>query len=160
MRAFLRRANCGEGARREILLKSKKNWDRRGDDLAANLHDDDGIDPRRDRGRGFDRSEGFDRKVLQLCKEAARALEMTLACDCRDPILNDVEIVGVTPGGSANQLSVSVCYAGEDGSVDAEEVLARLSGVAGFLRAEVARAVNRRRVPELRFIVLPKGGLT
>jgi len=96
--------------------------------------------------------------MLQLCKEAARALEATLACDCRDPILNDVDIVSVTPGGS-NQLSVAVAYAGEDAGVDAEEVLARLSGVAGFLRSEVARAVNRRRVPELRFIVLPKGGV-
>lgn len=139
-------------------MKSKKNWNRRADDLAADLHDDDGIDPRKDRSRNGHRSEGFDRKMLQLCKEAARALEATLACDCRDPILNDVDIVSVTPGGS-NQLSVAVAYAGEDAGVDAEEVLARLSGVAGFLRSEVARAVNRRRVPELRFIVLPKGGV-
>lgn len=141
-------------------MKSKKNWNRHGDDLAADLHDDDGIDPRKDRSRNGHRSEGFDRKMLQLCKEAARALEMTLACDCRDPILNDVEIVSVTPGMSANQLSVAVAYAGDDAGVDADEVLARLSGVAGFLRSEVARAVNRRRVPELRFIVLPKGGMS
>lgn len=96
--------------------------------------------------------------MLQLCKEAARSLEATLACDCRDPILNDVEIMSVTPGG-ANQLSVAVAYAGDDAGVDPDEVLARIAGVAGFLRSEVARAVNRRRVPELRFIVFPKGGV-
>lgn len=139
-------------------MKSKKTWNRRGDDLAADLHDDDGIDPRKDRCRGFYRSEGFDRKMLQLCKEAARSLEATLACDCRDPILNDVEIMSVTPSG-ANQLSVAVAYAGDDAGVDPNEVLARIAGVARFLRSEVARAVNRRRVPELRFIVFPKGGV-
>ena len=60
----------------------------------------------------------------------------------------------VEPSPTASQLLVWVALPpGARALVDAETVLARLSKVEGLLRAEVAGAIHRKRVPTLSYAV-------
>lgn len=140
-------------------MKPKKKVNRRDDGLAAERHDDDGLDPRFDPSPYPGRRGGRDRKPLQLCKQAARALQTALSGECADPVLNQLDVVNVLPMRGGNLLEVCVRQADDPPPAEDSEVLARLQTVTGFLRAAVAEAIVRRRAPELRFTVLPwRGG--
>ena len=95
-----------------------------------------------------------DPKSLQLCEQARRALEFAFACECRDAVLSDLAVIGVMPDPSVRRLRVWL-----RGPVDMDEethhrVVQRLAAARGFLRAQVAAAIHRRRTPELAFELL------
>src|SRR5947209_4145890 len=116
---------------------------------------DDGQDPREWK-RG-DAPTRAGRKALQLCRQAAEALNQALG-DCRDEVLTGLVVVGVTPAPHAGRLLVTVAAGPSAEPVAAEVVLERLGRAAGRLRTEVATAVNRRRAPELAFRVAVREG--
>lgn len=132
-----------------------KSPHRRGSDLrtlCAELHEDDGIDPR----AAFARGERSHRKkehhkARQLCKQAQRSLASALQTDCGDPHLHDVEITAVEPAPDCTRLRVVVRNSATEAEVTGEELLARLVAAGGVLRGRLARDIARKRVPELTF---------
>lgn len=100
-------------------------------------------------GRRFDPRR--DRKTLQLCRQAERALTVELAHAVDVAVVVD----GVEPIGSAGQLLVRVTV---PPSVDPAGVWAQLETRSPQLRAAVAAAVCRKRAPALTFVVLPDRG--
>jgi ribosome-binding factor A len=93
-----------------------------------------------------------DRKTLQLCRQVQRALILALAGECEDDFLRDVSVDSVVPAGGAGHLLVMVSVPGH---LKATEILARLNDRAGRLRAIVAAAICRKRVPMLSFVAIP-----
>ena len=89
-------------------------------------------------GPGGRRSDPrHDHKTLQLCRQVQRALSLEL---------DDVSVDAVEPMGSAAQLLVRV---GVPAAASVVEVIARLNGRTPHLRAAVAAAISRKRVPTL-----------
>ena len=97
-----------------------------------------------------DRSRKSLRKDRQLCGQVQRALSSALGADFDDEVLQELWVVKVEPAPTVSRLMVWV--AGPRGA-DAELILARLSGVAKALRAEVAQAIHRKQVPVLSFAI-------
>lgn len=92
-----------------------------------------------------------DRKTLQLCRQVYRALSVELGGD-GDEALREVSVEAVEPLGGAGQLLVRVVV---PVGVPPLEVMARLEARTPALRASVASAICRKRVPMLTFVAVP-----
>src|SRR4051794_40016786 len=90
-----------------------------------------------------------DRKTLQLCAAAERALEMFLS-----GAMDELTVESVVPAPDSSHLMVTLRRADNAGPTD-EELLERLSRLRGAMRSEVAAAVSRRKAPELSVRLLP-----
>jgi ribosome-binding factor A len=112
---------------------------------------EDGRDPRYDR-RSPERRAG--RKCLQLCAQVARTLAEVLTGECGDDLLRDLAVESVAPAPNAGRLLVTVSLTPPVEPGLADQVAGRLERVRGRLRAEVAAAVHRRRVPDLVFRIV------
>ena len=88
------------------------------------------------------------RKEQQLCHQVARALSYALSMS-NEPILRSVILSHVEPAPDASRLLVYVSFSAEE--FDPAEVVATLRKAKGYLRAEIAQATHRKRVPELDF---------
>src|SRR5262245_29790635 len=108
---------------------------------------EDGIDPRLPI-RGTSPRRGG-RKTLQLCSQVAETLSSVLAGECGDEVLRDLTVVEVMPAPDERQLLVTLAPAVSAAPVEAATVLEHLHNHAGQLRSEVARAIHRKRAPEL-----------
>jgi ribosome-binding factor A len=105
----------------------------------------------------FGSSRGEDRKVKQLCREVHRVLTEVLSGEVSDPRVAGLLVDSVAPAPDASRLLVLVLLPrGED---DAAAILVGLDRLKGFLRAEIAAAIQRKRTPELGFQVLTPGAL-
>lgn len=89
-------------------------------------------------------------KTNQLCKEVERHLTLVLEGEVEDPLLEGVQVASVSPLDGTALLKVEICVPDDRQEVSAA-VLAHLNGAAGWLRREVASAINRRRAPQLTF---------
>jgi ribosome-binding factor A len=92
-------------------------------------------------------------KCLQLCAQVEHALLFALG-ESNDPILLDLVLDGVEPLHGDGHLLVRFVDPAGHGIAAA---LAALDRARGFLRAAVADAIARRRVPQLSFTVVPGG---
>jgi ribosome-binding factor A len=92
-----------------------------------------------------------DVRTLRLCRQAAQALRTTLSGECADEVLQDLEVASVDPAPEGAVLVVGVVAGGRS----PVEVLDRLERAKGLLRSAVARAISRKRVPDLLFRILP-----
>jgi len=95
-----------------------------------------------------------DRKTLQLCSQVADALNYVLSGELDDDVLRNYYVERVEPAPSASRLLVSVSPLDRDDNTPMERVLKRLHEAAPTLRREVAASINRRKTPELSFIVV------
>jgi ribosome-binding factor A len=95
-----------------------------------------------------------DRKTLQLCGQVKEALSWVLGSAMTDErlMLSYVQAVEPLPGG--NRLLVQVAVPADVSITEATESLA---AAAPALRAEVAQAITRRKVPELVYVAVPAG---
>lgn len=96
---------------------------------------------------------GGQRKALQLCAQAAQALGYALSWETNDDVIAGLLVESVVPAPNSTHLLVTVTAPSE---VPVDEVLNRLPGHIGRLRAEVARSIHRKRVPELSFRVVKR----
>ncbi|MCC7293640.1 MAG: ribosome-binding factor A [Phycisphaerales bacterium] len=120
--------------------------------VCAEVYDDDGVDPRQAASRRQpSQAKKENRKTLQLCKQVARALTLSLADECMDPGFRAIQIAAVLPAPDSTHLAVCVQLDSEDNSCVPSEVIARLREAAGFFRSQIAAAIARKRVPELTF---------
>jgi ribosome-binding factor A len=118
--------------------------------LCGELHADDGVDPRTAFTREWtQRESAADRKTRQLCKQAQRALAAALGGECGDARLRLAEVVAVEPSPDSSRLRVTVIVPPAGGT--SVEWRQRFEAATGFLRASLARAITRKRVPELTF---------
>lgn len=113
---------------------------------------DDGVDPRDDFKPASRRKN--DRKDWQLCRQVFETLSYVVSGDCRDEILRGVIVVDVSPAPDARRLLVSVSPLPGEANFDPLLVMQRLTEATGRFRAEVARTISRRKVPELKFRVV------
>jgi hypothetical protein len=95
-----------------------------------------------------------DRKTLQLCRQVHRALMLALAGECGDEVLRDVSAEAVEPMGCASQLLVRIALP-VGVVIPATDVLQRLNECTPRLRASIAAAICRKRVPMLSFVLVP-----
>jgi ribosome-binding factor A len=117
--------------------------------LCAEVHPDDGIDPRELARRGGPRGKPR-RKVEQLCRQVAETLDSALAAE-RDDVLQGLQVVSVAPAPDASRLLVTVRAVAAPSAVDPGLVLDRLARASPRLRCEVAAAITRRKAPTLTY---------
>jgi ribosome-binding factor A len=132
-------------------MKSKPPSRKRVQALCSEPGADDGIDPRETLRRAARIKGG--RKTHQLCAQVAEALNYAFAGACNDDVLRELGVVAVQPAPDEARLLVTV---GPTLPVpcDSTQVLAHLQQAQGKLRAEVAIAIHRKKVPELTFRVV------
>jgi len=123
--------------------------------LCAHLYPDDGVDPREDKRRGARYDRKPDRKIRQLCKQAARTLQLALGALPAADALVGVAVREVIPAPNAGRLFVVITVPDPRRQ---QEVAAIVERYGGKLRAGVAAAITRRRAPELTFEVIVEGG--
>ena len=114
--------------------------------------------PRRGRP-GSNKTHRPDRKTLQMCSQVQRTLDQVLSGELDDDRLRDVYVVQVTPAPDANCLLVTVAPLGFAKDFRPDEVMVRLAANTGRMRSELARAINRRKTPELMFRVVLEGDI-
>jgi ribosome-binding factor A len=134
-------------------MNRKRPSRRQIESLCAEIHADDGIDPKQ-----FFRSSQSDRqtnrKTLQLCRQVAETLSQVLTGECSDDVLQSLQVVSVQPAPDASQLLVLVSPTAIDRERDAVTILQHLEAANSRLRGEVATAIVRRRAPRLVFQVV------
>ena len=92
-----------------------------------------------------------DTKTMQLCHQVEETISFALA-GSTSPLLRDLYVLGVEPLRGAAALRVLVSLEEDASSEKAAEALRRAHG---YLRGEVARAINRKRVPTLEYVLVP-----
>lgn len=115
------------------------------------IHPDDGVDP----AVFFDRrsrSRSVDRKARQLCGEAARIFNLLLASEGTNQSLEGAWVAEVQPAPDASRLQVTVAV---DRHVDPDAALQALQHMKGAMRTALAQTLQRKRTPELVFVVAP-----
>ena len=128
-----------------------RSWKRSIPDLADELSPEDGTDPKQFHAKPWDAPKQVGRKARQLCEQVKDALQSTFPA-CADPVLQALLVVGVEPAPNTGRLRVRVTSDWDD--LNPHLVHSRLYFAYAMLRCEVARAINRRRAPELTFEVV------
>jgi ribosome-binding factor A len=131
-------------------MNRKKPSRRQLQSLCADVHPDDGADPKQF-FRPSKTTKSVDRKTLQLCRQVGETLNLVLSGECADEFLQCLQVVDVRPAPDASQLLVLVSPSLVDPAPDPVTVLQHLAAANGRLRAEVAAAIVRRRAPKLVF---------
>ena len=131
-------------------MNRKKPSRRQMQSLCADIHADDGVDPKQFFKPGK-RSKGADRKTLQLCSQVADTLNLVLSGECADEFLQCLHVVEVRPAPDASQLLVLVSPSAVGPCPDPVTVLTHLAAANARLRGEVAASIRRRRAPKLMF---------
>ncbi|QDT55363.1 ribosome-binding factor A [Caulifigura coniformis] len=127
--------------------------------LCGELHEDDGVDPRRYFRPARQRDQDH-RKSRQLCRQVQRTLDLVLTGETRDELLASLKVVSVLPGRDASQLLVTVTADVPPDQFRREQIEAQLALVQGRLRSEIAAAITRKKTPVLTFQILaPDAGV-
>ena len=121
--------------------------------MCAEVDPDDGADPRVFFRKGGDRKPGR-HKARQLARQVSEVLDGLLAGSTSDPVLNGLTVVSVEPAPDAATLLVTVSRATVTEPIPPGEILAHLGQASGWLRAEVAAAITRKRAPLLVYQVV------
>ena len=124
-------------------------------DLCAELRPDDGVPPKvlAKRRRSIGSVKAGRHRLEQLCKQVRIALSEAIVCDCGDPVIQNLELLSVKPVTGSSVLEV-ILRSPEADLEALEEAERQLKGASGLLRAVVASAIHRKRVPQLRFRVV------
>lgn len=121
--------------------------------LCGELHEDDGVDPRRsfkpDRQRDQDH-----RKSRQLCRQVQKTLDLVLSGEMGSDLLGHLKIVSVQPGRDGSRLLITVSADLPPAQFNREAIETQLALIQGRLRSEVAAAITRKKTPNLMFQIL------
>jgi hypothetical protein len=92
-------------------------------------------------------------KVLQLCRQVERTATFALEGEWSGDALLGAAVASVQPFPDAGRLCVVLVLAPTKGVDDVQAARDALAGVTAAFRAEVARSIHRKRVPEIVFDV-------
>jgi ribosome-binding factor A len=120
--------------------------------LCAEVHPDDGSDPRQFFRKGSTAKP--DHKDRQLCRQVHEILDALLAGQTGDARLDDLAVVAVEPAPDASRLLVTVSPRPSGRPPDPAEILGGLDHASGWLRSEVASAITRKRAPFLAYRIV------
>jgi ribosome-binding factor A len=115
---------------------------------------EDGTDPRVFFRRGGRREN---HKAKRLCGAVHRTLALCISSMLDDEAMRSLAVESVEPAPSAGWLTVVLRADRPLDPVDRRRVLRMLESNRGAFRTEIGSAVNRRRLPDLRFLVLGPG---
>lgn len=105
------------------------------------------------KGPDFSRTDASDhsnsRRDQQLCRQAERILGLALV-ELDDPLLEEVALVGVYARGGGTLGVELLAPPGTDRDT-LRDMRERIDAARGRLRSELARSINRRRVPDIVF---------
>lgn len=93
-------------------------------------------------------------KDVQLSGQVHEAITYALLCST-SPVLRELRVVSVESLRGSAAMLVHV----EQGEVDHAETTSALERAAGYIRAEVARTINRKRMPTIEFVIVPVADL-
>jgi ribosome-binding factor A len=116
---------------------------------------DDGVDPLKS-GSSYS-NPSADRKTLQLCARVAEVLNLSLSGDGQDDLLIGWVVDRVVPVQGASLLMALVTPIDPRDSTAPTAVLSHLALAKPRLRSEIARAIQRRKTPDLVFQVVRPG---
>lgn len=114
--------------------------------LCEEIGPEDGLSPQQLQRRRHAERREINAKDRRLCGQAARSLNLTLPT-AADPRLRALLVLRVAPAPDLRRL----CAYYDPGEQPISETQAALEAARPWLRAELARALHRKRVPELRF---------
>jgi hypothetical protein len=122
---------------------------------AAELYEGDGLDPRYERRKRDSRG-----KPNYSSERLGNRVRETIGLACSLPAipgLDDFAVADVFYIGHGNSYRVIVYCEDPEQTYVPEEVRKLLISYKGILRADIARAITRKNVPDLVFEVLPPG---
>lgn len=134
--------NSSKNQRKELL------------EYCGQIHEDDCVDPR-EYFKPDRQTDKANKKARQLCRQAVQTLDLVLA-DCDDEAMVSLFVIGVQPAPDSSRLLVTVGADVPPDQVDRASILSRLQYQTPRLRAELARSINRKRVPILVFNILAR----
>jgi len=87
------------------------------------------------------------RKALQLCEQVRNALNVTFP-SLADGVLIDLYVDSVIPAPDSSHLLATVVTGN-----DVDTVRQHIHNASGLLRSEIATCINRKRVPQITYVV-------
>ena len=102
-------------------------------------------------GGGAGGGRAPDRKTLQLCGQVRKTLDYVLSGETGDDLLRQFYVADVVPAPDASRLLATLAPIDPRSDLDAGAVLEKLGFAQPLLRSAVARAINRKKVPDLTF---------
>ncbi|WP_254513554.1 ribosome-binding factor A [Anatilimnocola floriformis] len=120
--------------------------------LCADLSPEDGVDPRHLARAGGEQTDR--RKAWQLCSQVRDSLRLILGTAVNER-LQALDVREVLPAPNESQLLVLLTSNDPLDEQERQEVLDALGAAAGWLRAEVATSITRKRAPRLELQLLP-----
>lgn len=117
--------------------------------MVAEVHEDDGIDPSRLKGR--ERRSGKrvkDRKMRALCSQVERTIAMSMPAN--------LDLVPVAASEGADPSTIIVMFQRTSPRVSLTDATSKLEAARSYFTEEVASAITRKKVPTLVFRVSPE----
>lgn len=96
----------------------------------------------------------LDRKLLQLCRQIQRELSLILSGELDDDRIRDLTVLFVQPFPYASHLLVTLTTSTSSTQTELLQLDAALANYRPFIRTEIARAITRRKAPDLSFRVI------
>jgi ribosome-binding factor A len=90
-------------------------------------------------------------KELQLCRQVERAASTALASEIDAEALAGAAVAAVEPAPDARRLRITVVLPPGAQASSLDSAWVALAACANVVRAEVARSIHRKRVPEIVF---------
>lgn len=90
-------------------------------------------------------------RLNKIGDQLKRELALLIQNEVRDPRIGMVSITGVRVSRDLAYAEVFLTMVGKSSGVEAEEALQALNKAAGFLRSLLARNINLRTTPRLKF---------
>ena len=136
------------------MRKKSHSTEAQADPLCAELREDDGIPPSVLAKRKQQEHRHVNYHGEQLCKQVRIALGDALVCDCADVAFEDLQVVDVRMASGTTALEVLLAIPDQD-AILLREIEQRLQRAEGLLRAAIGGAINRKRLPRLKFRLVP-----
>ena len=93
---------------------------------------------------------GHDHRLQQVSAQAHEVLSLAIEGECRDPVLQQLSVRRVLPDPDGSRLAV---YVSAPEGASAPEILEALERAKGLLRSQLASELNKKRTPNLRFVL-------
>ena len=140
---------CSKKSNSQRSQTNKQSMRERLLEMCGQLHEDDCVDPK----EYFKPSRSLDaanKKAKQLCRQAMETLELVLS-DCDDELMQSLIVVGVDPAPDSSRLLITIGVDIAPDAFDQGFILSVLTEQTPRLRAELARSISRKRVPNLSY---------